>query len=926
MKLIALKESVSICMHKILVLTETNLSTDVSSAEMGLQNFNLFRMDRSPLTSLKQSGGGVLVAVHNDFPSHEITSSVTNVEHIFVYVKLPGLNALICAVYIPPNSPSDLYSSFYRSVEEVCLSLEPGSLILIAGDLNQPNTNWNNDTDFEVSINSRYLMDLADFFQLTQINKVLNARGVLLDLVFSSNPELRVSTTDDPLVTLDVAHPALVIDIWDHQTLNRTPRVFVPDVKRCNLDRVFAWMQRQPYPETSSLHGIEDSFVRFCEELREIIISNCPLKPVGKPQFPCWFSKELKSLVKRKKLFHKKFKTSHNLVDLEKFREIRGQCKRLARVCHSNYIASIDQQLIRDPKSFWKHVSGLRKSDSSQGILRLDGRVATAPADMCELFADFFSSTYALPTAEAPDYNYMTDVNLATIYITAMDVEKKLKNLDSSKGSGPDDIPAGVLKYCSEPLAPLLALFFNGLLKTGIFPGNLKVGFLIPIHKSGERADPRNYRPIVIQPALAKVFESLVLDGLSFAFKNIFITQQHGFRQGRSTATNLTVFVSTVLSAFENGNQLDCIYLDFAKAFDRISHPHLLKKLEALGVNGSLLKWFKSYLESRIIQVRYSSALSRPIRVTSGVPQGSHLGPFLFSIFINDIGEYINGGFLLFADDVKVFREVSSVQHQVDLQQDLEGIERWCLRNRMDLNPTKCCIMSFSRARGVLLYDYCIQDTIVSRKYKVKDLGVLLTPTLDFGDHIGNICSSANRTLGLISRTCRYGFSVVSMKTLYVTLVRPIMEFSVTVWAPHQVGHCSRLDDVQKRFLRLVGVKLGHRYLDVDLHEMEHQLHLPQLAARRTLLDLLFLYKIVNNQIDCPEILHQLSFGVPRNTRRPQLFARSFHPTNYLYYSTMPRLMRVGNDACGDLDFFCSSASTFRERALRLVLRWSAVG
>ncbi|XP_046674941.1 uncharacterized protein LOC124363724 [Homalodisca vitripennis] len=189
------------------------------------------------------------------------------------------------------------------------------------------------------------------------------------------------------------------------------------------------------------------------------------------------------------------------------------------------------------------------------------------------------------------------------------------------------------------------------------------------------------------------------------------------------------------------------------------------------------------------------------------------------------------GTFSCFADDVKIFREISSAQQQNELQRDLDGVDQWCVINEMDLNPTKCVSVSFSRARQTLLFDYYLQEAAIRRVDRIRDLGVLLTSNLDPSAHISDICSRANRVLGLINRTCRQHFAIPAIRTLYVTLVRPILEYSVTVWSPHQVGHCSSLDAVQRRFLRMVGVKMGYRYLETNLEEMGQQLHLPSLGC-----------------------------------------------------------------------------------------------
>lgn len=921
-KLNELTESVSICSHKIIILTETNLASDVDSSELGIHGYSIYRKDRSSLTSSKESGGGVLIAVRSDIPSMAVRCSISNVELLFVSVNIPGKKLLVGGVYIPPSSNADLYSDFCDATDEVCSSMPADTIVVIAGDFNQPDTDWEA-MDRPVSVSSRFLMELAQFQGLTQINTIRNSRGVYLDLVFSSLKDMHVDQSQEELITQENAHPALVFEFVAMSHQLHQPPITLPNLWKCDIDQVYKWIQRQPFPNFQNCISIDEEFTNFCTALRDTIVLNCPLMRInGSGGFPCWFSFELKRLVFKKKKLHKKFKTTLSLQDFNTFQRVRGQCKRLARECHQKYLKTIDEAVKTNPKSFWKYVQSLRGSSSSAKVLSLDDRVATEPFTMCDMFADYFSTIYKTSTIESSTLPGRGDAILFTVQISAIEMEEKLKALDTSKSPGPDGIPANVLKHCSEVIAPHLAIFFNIMMKNGVFPTNLKSGFIIPIHKSGDLTSVKNYRPIVIQSSLAKVFECIVLDRLSFAMKGTIIGEQHGFQPGRSTTTNLLVFTSKVLGAFARGNQLDCVYLDYSKAFDRISHRLLIEKLKAYGVSGSLLQWFHSYLSGRTLQVKYSSTLSKSIVATSGVPQGSHLGPPLFSLYINDIGNFIGENFLLFADDVKLFREVSCVEDQLDLQNTLERVEEWCNANDMDLNPSKSMVITYTRtATRTMHYQYNLYGEDLCRVFRVRDLGVTLTANLDFGDHIENICNQALKTLGLIIRISRQNLSISTLRTLYVALARPILEYSVVVWSPYQANHSSFLDRVQRRFLRMVGVKLGQHYMEVNIMEMERFLCLPSLSARRTLHDLIFLYKVLNSSFDCVEILHQLNFHVPRQTRRHQLFSVLQHSTNYQYYSTLPRLMRAGNYACTELDFFCPRLETFRRSALAFVLR-----
>lgn len=917
-KLTSLKESIISSIYEIIILTETNLSSEILTSELGLSNYNIFRKDRSNETSAKMSGGGVLVAVHNSHLSSMVTSSVTNVESVFVSASIYGEPTLIGGVYIPPQSPSQIVASFCDSVEEIYATCEPNTKIVIAGDFNQPDTDWTGSP--RVAPNSAsavHIWNLANYINVFQINSVLNTRGVLLDLVFASDPGICVVAASDPLLAQEPFHPALefTIPLVCSQVPNQD--VFIHDFRRCNVAEVRRWIESLQYPDPRS-QTVEESFSQFCLELGRCICTNSPLMRKSRSNFPHWFSRDLKSLIFHKKILHKKFKKSMSDVDYHAFKTARSHCKDLTRACHNNYMRSIDLGVKENPKSFWGHMKTLCKANPIPGRLHFDGVSVDKPMLMSELFSDYFSTVYAPPSSNPTEYEYQTNVNISTLHVSALEVEEKLLRLDCNKGAGPDNITPAILKACSSVIAPHLSTYFNQLMKKGIFPDVLKPGFLVPVHKSGDACDVKNYRPIVIQSVVAKVFESLVLDVLSFAFKNVIIPEQHGFRVGRSIVTNLCVFTNYVYSAFSQYHQVDCIYLDFAKAFDRVSHDHLISKLKALGVSGPLLQWFRSYLTGRTLRVRFAAHVSDSVvYVTSGVPQGSLLGPFLFSLFINDIAVYLNCKFLLFADDVKIFLEVSSVNDQLTLQMNLDRINVWCHENDLHLNAAKCQVMTFGRTKLLQSFDYHLYGTQLKRVHVIKDLGLCFTPNMDPGEHIAKACAKANRVLGLVTRASRGAFTPGTIKILYMSLVRPILEYGSTIWSPYQIGHCNSLNAVQKKFLRLMGVRSGLDYHNVDINEIARQHGVSSLSSRRSVIDLVFLFKLINGQVDCPDLLLMIDFHTPHRTRSTQLFAKNLQLTAYAYHSTIPRLMRLGN--ASQLEFFGPSLQNFKRQAHNFV-------
>ncbi|XP_046683424.1 uncharacterized protein LOC124369461 [Homalodisca vitripennis] len=366
-----------------------------------------------------------------------------------------------------------------------------------------------------------------------------NYRGVILDLIFTSSPDTKVSIADDEIIPHDMNHhPPLSFVINFQKTcanLNSSSSSY--NFRKCDTNSVFAWLQSLSYPSVSQVEA-EQHFVTFCNSLAEVVKINCPVKTVRRSAFPAWFGSELERLVIQKKIMHKRFKTTGEIFFYEEFKLLRRQCKILAADSYYRYTEFLESSIPNNIKVFWSHINNL-KTSTSPSCLKYNGIEAEDPVSQCERFADFFSSVYTNLSFPSSTFDLDTNCNLYSLTLSAQEVEAKLNTLDPNKGMGPDLIPPAVVKYCSPVLAPILAVYFNLLLKNGTYPANLKLSFIIPIYKSGARTEVTNYRLIAIQPVFAKLFESLVLDKLAFDLKHTIVNEQHVFHSGMSTATNL---------------------------------------------------------------------------------------------------------------------------------------------------------------------------------------------------------------------------------------------------------------------------------------------------------------------------------------------------------------------------------------------------
>lgn len=314
-----------------------------------------------------------------------------------------------------------------------------------------------------------------------------------------------------------------------------------------------------------------------------------------------------------------------------------------------------------------------------------------------------------------------------------------LRQLDIKKGAGPDGIPPMFWRNCRSQLSePITELYIKSL-QTGVMPKLWKESFVTPVYKSGNKHDIENYRPISKINTVPKLFEKIICDQITLSLAPSLMQEQHGFVSGKSAESNLVEFLDGVLSGMEDGYQVDAIYTDYSKAFDKVSHSLLLGKLASAGIQGDLLRWVASYLRDRCQAVAIKGFCSSFIPITSGVPQGSHLGPLFFNIFINDIASrFHSSSCLLYADDNKIFKVIKCVEDCRELQEDLSRLYQYCQINCLHLNIKKCNVITFSRKRHVIRFSYHINNKLLNRVNNIKDLGIHQHSKLLFVPHRQN--------------------------------------------------------------------------------------------------------------------------------------------------------------------------------------------
>lgn len=507
--------------------------------------------------------------------------------------------------------------------------------------------------------------------------------------------------------------------------------------------------------------------------------------------------------------------------------------------------------------------------------------VISNPLKMAEMLADQYCSVFSQPketlaesTEYFPDENHTatgstSTPNIRDINFTRKDIEEAINELSPTAAAGPDRFPAILLKTCRAVLSEPLYYIWRKSLDTGTIPGRLKIAFIIPIHKGGSWSIPKNYRPIALTSHIIKVFEKVLRKQIvNFMEKNkLFNPGQHGFRMGRSCLSQLLNHYEHILSLLEHGHDVDVIYLDFAKAFDKVDFIVTLKKLNKLGIQGKLGRWIYSFITGRTQTVLANGSRSKPSPVNSGVPQGSVLGPLLFLILIGDIDQNVASALLSsFADDTRVSNQANTGQDKENLQNDLNKVYDWTSANNMELNGAKFEHMHYSKSPMNEPHHTFISNsgTPIETKEHIKDLGVTLSSDGTFTRHIQSTITSANKQSSWILRTfsCR---DALPMITLWKSLVQCKLDYCSQLWSPTKKGEIQALEMVQRSFIRKIN---GMR--DLSYWEQLKKTGMFSQERRRERYMVIYIWRILENQV--PNIYNRDSnTGVIKTKTHPRL-------------------------------------------------------
>ena len=828
---------------KLLCITESHLVSSISSSFVDIPHFNLIRHD-VPGSVQKH---GVCVFVHDSVSVDCVDQPLSNV----LTFRLVSFNVHLVVVYRPPSNSQVGNSLLVSFISKYCLDKE----VVLLGDFNLPCLTWSKPSTVQVPPLETSFIDAFSSLGLTQwvSESTFPRSGNILDLVLTSEQD-RIGSINvlAPLPGCD--HCPVVFDYVFQSEVS-----CVSDVLDSASDNVQqrAWHVgnypaiRKHLSAVDWDHEFQDKSASECAIALTDVLTDlaCKFVPIRKTQEqkPPWQTRPPSSMIRQRQLAWQKYKAvrqqlgrsaSITLDAYTTFSNVNRQYRSFAVRAQADYEMKLIARAKQNPKLLHSHIRNKKVGRLSVGPLRLgSGQLSEDPVAMAECFAESFAAVYSHSSPDNPAPHQHHDKLIGDITITTSAVKAVLEGLDGNSAMGPDGIHPLLLKSCAPELAYPLCTIFRQSLCEGVVPEIWKESVVIPIFKKGSRNDPLNYRPVSLTSVSCKTMERLITQHLTGYLEDsaLLDVNQFGFRAGRSTMDQLLLVYAEVSKFVDEGRTVDLILFDYSKAFDVVCHDILLAKLQHIGIQGAILDWISSFLSDRVMRVSAIGSKSQPRDVTSGVPQGSVLGPLLFLIYINHVAANLTCDYKIFADDLKIYACIprqSSDPHQPspspNIQSDIDQLyttsETWGLK----MNPKKCAVLRFSRPYGDLTpAQYCMNGSEIPSVQSHSDLGVIVDTDLKFHSHIRSVAHKAGGLAQnfLKSTVCREPKFMLFLLTVHI---RPIIEYCSCVWNTGYHGDLQLLESVQRRWTKqissLKGLDYAARLRTLDLFSVQGRL------------------------------------------------------------------------------------------------------
>ena len=797
----------------VFTVSETWFDDTVQNLDVEIPCYNIYRLDRSD-----KVGGGVCAYVKNCYKVerlNELSNISTNGLHQ-LWLKIQARNCksfLICTVYRPPNVTLNCFDE--DLADTIITAFTSNKDFYILGDLN---------CDF-LSHSSQTLQDFCSAFNLTQIIKkptrITQNSATLIDVILTSNTNMIQNSDVMPCSISD--HDLVYAQLRLKKDRPKPVYITARSFKNFDADAFQNDIANAPWCAVDVFDDVDDKLNTFHLIFNDILDCHAPIKNIKIRSRPNpYVNEEIRSLMRTRDHWQKLARKTNDALAWSGYKFFKREVKRELRIAEREYLEEQIRKNPNDTRSMWKTIRSCipKKSACRKTYIKDEKTVANE-------FNSFFTSVgqsaiqdintlaeqcnYDLTNPSFVPRNYTPEQQFSFKQVDCKEIEKVINSMPVGKAPGNDKITARILKCCLSSIAPILTTIINASLTSSTFPLIWKTAEVIPILKDGDHEKPENNRPISLLPILSKVCERIALNQfVPYLESNQRLSStQSGNKKFHSTETSLIHTTDVVLEAIDKKKTTAVVLLDMSKAFDSIHHNILLDKLRDVGVSIPALRWFNSYLTNRNQMVRINSTISDVLPLVSGVPQGSIMGPLLFTIYVNDLSTVSrNCSTECYVDDTKVYMSfnVKDCDNAIAaVNEDLHNIRNWCFGNGLLLNPQKTKLIVYgSRQMREKLPEF--QLSLLGKNLvpvdSVKDLGVTFDKYLTFNEHTTYTVSACISALAQISRV-KHIFKN-ELITIINALVFSKLFYCSSVWSNTTISNINKLQKVQNFAARIV--------------------------------------------------------------------------------------------------------------------------